>query len=234
LITLAKNLSNKEKVLDGLIARGISEWYLSKWDCAIASYQTAIRLAHEIGNKKKEARAYNGLGNTMARRGLANHKFEDIEQGIGLLQHALQIAEQTNDAEEIWRALSNTGIAYQCYETPEGHAKGAEYHHRALEVAQKLGLREQARSLLGLGSALVQSNQISEGLTALESAVPTLQKVYDKQGLVDAYIDLGAGFSLAGDKIKSRDYFALAEQLAQKIGYKVDSIQKERKKYLKN
>jgi len=226
LINLSQALGDKEKVLDSLLARGNSEVYLARYADAIVSYETAIKLAGELKNSKKEAMAYNRLGSAFVWNG-------EIEKGLELSQKALQIAEGAGDNEETWSALSFIGIAHQAYETAEEHARGAEWHRRALEIANSLeNIRVKARSFVGLGSALVQSNQASEGLGTLEAAVPLLKQIHDQQGLSDAYVYLGVGYASQTDYTNAKKYFDLAERLAKKIGrtYQIAVVHEEQGK----
>jgi len=229
LITTAQKLNNKEKELDGLIARGYSESYLSKHAEAITSLDAAVRLASEIGDKKKESLAYNRLGGTYVLGG-------EIDKGLELLQKSLQIAEQSADKEEIWRALNSIGIAYSHYQTSEGDEKAIEYYYKASDVAEILANpRNTARTLLGLGSALVDTKP-NEGLKVLEAAIPMLEKIYDRQGICTAYGNLGIAHALSKNHEKAGECFDLALQLAQKLGwdYGISYTNNARQKYLGN
>jgi predicted ATPase len=229
LIATAQKLSNKEKELDGLIACGLSEWYLSQYGKAVASYENAIRLSEQLGNKKKGALAYNRLGSSLATKG-------ELDKGLEFLKKSLELAEQANDKEEIWRALRNTGIAY--HQTAEGLTKATEYYRKSSIVAKDLGNKEYANSLSGLGAALVElgNENLKEGLDILESAVDMLKSVRDSQSICTAYDNLGIGYAKTGNLSKAKEYFDLGLQLAQKLGwqYGIDWISKDRQKYLEN
>ncbi|WP_017721780.1 CHAT domain-containing protein [Kamptonema formosum] len=134
----------KKAEADKLFQQGIDQYYASKYREAWQSWQQALTLYREIGNRRGEAASLGNLGN-------AYDSLGQYTEAIQYHQQSLEIAREIGDRRGEAASLGNLGNAY---DSLGRYTEAIEYHQQQLEIAREIGDRRgEAASLGGLGNA---------------------------------------------------------------------------------
>ncbi|MES2179911.1 MAG: tetratricopeptide repeat protein [Gemmatimonadota bacterium] len=126
---LARTPDSAASVLT-LSEMGWAYMQLSRFDEAVASADSARRLAERTGQRRGQARAISNLGTIAQRRG-------DPERAVALFRDALVIQRSLGDEREIANSLNNLGFVYSTdlADYPQALAQ----HLEALKLREKGG-----------------------------------------------------------------------------------------------
>jgi CHAT domain-containing protein/tetratricopeptide (TPR) repeat protein len=132
---------------------------------SIDSYNEALPLWREAGDKRGEAYTLNQIGLVRSRTGEPKKAIEFYEQAMALWR---DVGDRLNEANE----LTNIGTAYWRQSESE---KALEYNGRALSVARAAGYREvEALALNNIGAEYGASGQPQEALKYFGQALPLI------------------------------------------------------------
>ena len=168
----------------------------------IEHYNTALKLAQEIGNKELEAQAHIGIGNNLARKG-------NNTEALKHLKTSLKLAAVVGNVNSQIQAHLGLGNAHD----------GDEHFHIALELAMRIGdknLEAQARIGIAIGLAANRNNE--EALNYFNESFELAEEIGDKRLQAKAHIGIGNCCASNKENEKALIHFSVALKLAETSG----------------
>jgi DNA-binding CsgD family transcriptional regulator/tetratricopeptide (TPR) repeat protein len=140
-------------------------------------------------------------------RGQAYETVYEFEQARNDYEHALLIAQQTQDGIMEWQGLLDLGFLW----TGRDYAQAGYWFHRSLERAQVLAdPKLRARSLTRVGNWLVNTGRAEDGLQAHQEALAIFEALQDTQGMAETFDLLGMANGIYGDTVKAVEQYERA------------------------
>jgi DNA-binding SARP family transcriptional activator/tetratricopeptide (TPR) repeat protein len=131
----AEALNDQEAVLGTRNNTGITYLALRRYREAIAEFESALRLARELGHPDDEARSIHNLATTYLRKG-------SVPTSVDLFRRALRICREIGDA---------AGEAHTTYQLGTAYRKMGKHDQAVLYSEAALTLRQQLGSIRGQG-----------------------------------------------------------------------------------
>jgi CHAT domain-containing protein/Tfp pilus assembly protein PilF len=177
---------------DQLFEQGKQHYRIGQFQAALESLQQALRIYQDIGDRRGEALALNGIGITYA----------DIQQSARALEYlhqALAIFTELGDRFEQGTALSNIGSIYSDLRQYE---RALEYLQQALVIRQETGdragewttLNSIAIAYSGLGQSRQALEFYQQALTSLRAIGDHVDRIGERiilQNVGEVYTKLG-------------------------------------------
>ena len=168
-----------------------------------------LRLAKEVGDRKKEGRAYCSLGN-------AFQSFGDFHQAVKYHQKDLQISKEVGDWAAEGRAYCNLGNAYQSL--GDFH-RAIEYHQKDLQISKEVGDRAGEGCAYGnLGIAYYSLGDFQQAIEYHQKDLQISKEVGSRAGEGGAYGNLGNAYQSLGDFQQSIEYHQKDLQISKEVG----------------
>jgi len=138
---------------------------------ALTQYEKALALWREVGDRRGEAKALNGIGKVHDALGQKQKALEYYEIAL-LIAH--EVGNRRGEAE----TLSNIGSVYDDLGEKQ---KALEYYQRALPALHEMGDRRgEAETLIDIGSVYDDLGEKQKALEYYERALPALHEVGDR------------------------------------------------------
>ena len=152
----------KKAEADRLFNQGVEEYYRSQYRQALQSWQQALTISREIGDRQGEGNALGNLGN-------AYYSLGQYQQASDYYQQALTIAREIGDRQGEGTALGNLGLA--CLSLGQ-YQQAIDYHQQALTIAREIGDRRgEFYGLNSLAFTYKNLQQIPQALETWQSAL---------------------------------------------------------------
>ena len=190
---------------------GMGHFRTGSYVKAVSFFRNQMKLAEEIGDKRREGRANENLGNYYAAVGKCN-------KAISSYNKSLEIAERVGDKAGIGRVKGCMGAAFA--EIGE-YQNAVKYHEEEKEIAKEFGNKVREGQALGnLGNAKV-------GLCEYEKAIESLEKskeiAEEYNVLADeerANRNLGNAYAATGEHQKALSFLGKALEISKQLGHK--------------
>ena len=170
-----------------------------------------LSIAQAEGDKAKEGRVYNNLGNAFQSLG-------DFNKAVEYHNLDLIIAKDLGDKAGEGRAYGNLGNAFQSL---GDFNKAVEYHTLRLTIAKDLGDKAgEGRAYGNLGNAFRSLGDFSKAVEYHTLRLAIAKDLGDKAGEGRAYGNLGNAFRSLGDFNKAVEYHNLDLTIAKDLGDK--------------
>lgn len=184
-----------------------------KYQRSINTFQRAIDLARETGNKEHEERCLRSLSVTC-------WELKDFKKYFSLNEKALKIAQHLNHKKNEGRCLYNIGLFYQ---QMDNYFKALDCYEEALMIAKSLkNKKSQSACLNNIGSIYLDMGDYNRSLNLLMRAL-----AIDRQLGIDVHIELnniGEIFRKKGVSTGKREAFYKA------LNYLENSLELTKKK----
>jgi tetratricopeptide (TPR) repeat protein len=131
--------------IDELVQQGTQYLRTQQFAAAEQTYQQALQLAVQQGDRTAEAELYEYIA-------VAKIQLQDIQNAITLFEQALDLQRNLDNRPSEMRLLQNIGNAYSRFLGDRPTARA--YYEQALGIAQELGDNQAEQELLGLLSGL--------------------------------------------------------------------------------
>jgi tetratricopeptide (TPR) repeat protein len=162
---------------------------------AIASYEQALALARETGDRQSEGRWLGNLGNAYFTLG-------EVRQALAYHEQALAIAREIGDRRGEGAWLGNLGLAYA--DLGEVRQAIASYE-QALAIAHEIGDRQREGLCLGnLGAAYVALGEVRQALASYEQALALAREIGAKEVQSEALLGLSTAHYHLGNLADAR------------------------------
>jgi tetratricopeptide (TPR) repeat protein len=189
------------------VGRGCAR--LGQLEKAIASYEQALLIAREIGDRRGEGGALDDLGKACARLG-------QVEKAITFHERALLIAREIGHRQGEGTTLGNLGAAYVDLGQVE---KAISFYEQALLIAREVGDRRGEGNALGnLGSAYGRLGQVEKAITLCEQRLVIAREVGDRRGEGSALGNLGTAYVDLGQVEKAITFYEQALVIDREMG----------------
>ena len=181
----------------------------------IAWLQTALAIAREIGDRRREGIHLGGLGNAYVDLG----QVEADGDRPGAIEHytqALTIAREIGDRrnEGVW--LGNLGLAYRHLGQVE---RAIEHYTQALAIAREIGDRRNEGVWLGnLGLAYRHLGQVERAIEHYTQALAIAREIGDRRNEGVWLGNLGLAYRHLGQVERAIEHYTQALAIAREIG----------------
>ncbi len=187
---------------------GLTCGSISEIEAARGSFDEAVRLYREIGDRR-------GEGNALGNLGLAYADLGQVERAIDYYEQALVIAREIGDRRGEGNALGNLGLAYADLGQVERAIDSYEKH---LAIAREIGDRRGEGNALGnLGSAYARLGQVERAIDYYEQALVIAREIGDRRGEGNALGNLGLAYADLGQMERAIGILEQALRIGQEI-----------------
>jgi CHAT domain-containing protein/tetratricopeptide (TPR) repeat protein len=192
-----------------LLQQGIQQLNISQFQEALRSWEQALEIYREIGDRRGEGTALGNLG-------FAYQSLGDYRQAIDLHEQHLAIAREVGDREGEGRALGNLGFAYQSL---GDYRQAIDLHEQALSILREIGDRRGEGTALGnLGSAYQSLGDYRQAIDLHEQHLAIAREVGDREGEGRALGNLGFAYQSLGDYRQAIDLHEQHLAIAREVG----------------
>jgi tetratricopeptide (TPR) repeat protein len=172
-----------------LVLQGIQQQRTSQYATALQSFQAAIAIYREVGDRAGEGSVLNNIGAVYADQGR-------YTEALSSYQQALTIAREIGDRTREGTRLNNIGTIYG---NQGRYAEAITAYEQALAINRVVGDRvTESRTLNNIGRIYNDLGRYAEAITAYEQALTINRVVGDRAGegialgnLGNVYISLG-------------------------------------------
>ena len=199
----------KKAEADRLLNQGVEEYDRSQYRQALQSWQQALTIYQEIGDRQ-------GEGNALCNLGIAYYSLGQYQQAIDYSQQALTIAREIGDRCREVYALGNLGITYNSLGQ---YQQAIDYYQQALTIAREIGYRQGEGNALGsLGIAYYSLGQYQQAIDYSQQYLTIAREIGDRRGESIALGNLGNAYGSLGQYQLAIDYHQQALTIAREIG----------------
>ena len=167
--------------------------------------------AKQAGNKYREFKAYNYLGN-------ACYSLGDYKAAIEFNQQSLSIAKEMRNKDSEGRAYGNLGSAY--YRLGD-YKKAIEFHQQSISIAKEIGNKgSEGKAYTNLGCAYHSLGDYKKAMESHQRSLSIAKEIGDKDSEGAAYSNLGFAYKSLGYYKKAIEFHQQSLSIAKEIGDK--------------
>ncbi len=176
---------------------------------ALQSYEQALMIYKQIGNREGEA---NSLGNV----GLAYNHLGEYKTAIDYHQNSLVIAQEIADRLGKANSLNTSGSIKNAM----GYYKTAiDYYQQSLDIFREIGNREgEANSLKGLGLAYGNLEEYKKAIDYHQQSIAIAREIGNREAEANFLNNLGGAYYHLGEYKQVIDYQEQSIAIAREIG----------------
>ena len=195
---IAQTSESRKAEADRLFEQGRQQLSAEEPDAALQSWQQALTIYQEIGDRLGEAASLGSLGNIYNSLG-------EYEKAIDYFEQSLPIFQQLDNRQGEASSLNNLGLAYQNLGEYE---KAIDYFEQSLPIFQQLGsYQEEANSLKYLGNVYLNLKKYNEAIDYYEQSLAIAQRIEERSIEATNLFSLGVAYQELGDYTKALDYY---------------------------
>ena len=214
----AQTLNNSKAEAENHLAQGVEQLDANQFEAALESFQKALDIQRQIGERFGEAIALNNLGVVYYYQG-------QYEQAIAFQRESMQIFwgiydvsgdEYSASRSGIGVTLNNQSIAYRQLEQ---YQQAIELCHGAIGIFRNMSDRtREAAALNNIGVAYEAIGEYQRAIGYFQEALFTVQGNSDARGEVITLSNIGEAYSKLGQSDQAVKFEQQANAIAQKIG----------------
>jgi CHAT domain-containing protein/peptide methionine sulfoxide reductase MsrA len=206
---IAQNTDARKAEADQLLQQGIQQYQTSQFREALQSWEKALQIYREIGDRQGEANSLGSLG-------IAYGSLGQYQKAIEYHQQYLTIAREIGDRQGEANSLGNLGNAYGSLGQ---YQKAIEYLQQSLTIAKEIGDRQgEANSLGSLGIAYSSLGQYQKAIEYHQQYLTIAREIGDRQGEANSLGSLGIAYSSLGQYQKAIEYHQQSLAINREIG----------------
>jgi CHAT domain-containing protein/lipopolysaccharide biosynthesis regulator YciM len=200
---------SRQSEADRLYQQGVQQFNTSQYQAALESWQVALAIYREMGNRGGEGATLNALGLLFRIAG-------QPQTAIDLHQQALDIAREIGDRAGEGRALGNLGVAYSSLGQYE---RAIDFHEQHLAIAREIGNRAGEGAALGnLGNAYDSLGQYERAIDFHQQSLEVARDIGNQIGEGAALGNLGIAYQNLGQYDRAIDFHEQALALFRELG----------------
>ncbi|WP_413167829.1 CHAT domain-containing protein [Capilliphycus salinus ALCB114379] len=209
-LQLLENLRNPKKVeADRLFQQGLQQHKTSQFREALQSFQQALKIYQEIGDRFGEGSSLNNLGN-------AYHSLGQYHQAIDFHQQSLTIAREIGDRDGEAASLGNLGNAY--YSLGQYH-QAIKFDQQSLTINREIGDRNgEAGSLGNLGNTYNSLGQYQQAIEFHQQSLAIKREIGDRNGEAGSLGNLGNTYNSLGQYQQAIEFIEQSLAISREIG----------------
>lgn len=174
---------------DRLLQQGLDSARLSQYQLALDSWQAALKIYRDIGNRKGEAATLGNLG-------IVYYSLSDYQQAIDFHQQSLAIAKEISDHQGEANSLGNLGNVY--YSLGK-YQRAIDFYHHQLTLAREISDRRGKSSALGnLGLVYYSLGEYQRAIDFHRQSLAIKQEIGNRQGEAISLNNLGDAWKERG------------------------------------
>nr|WP_229424011.1 tetratricopeptide repeat protein [Moorena producens] len=199
----------KQAEADKLLLEGFSHYDRSEFREASQSWQQALVIYKQIGNRWGEAISLTNLGN-------AYHDLGKYKKAIDYHQQSIAIAREIGDRDGEANSLIGLGNAYG---NLGDYKKAIDYYQNSLAIAREIGDRQgEAASRGNLGNSYFNLGEYKKAIDYQLEAIAIDREIGNRLGEAKSLSNLGLGYESLGDYTKAIDYQQKSLAIDREIG----------------
>jgi DNA-binding SARP family transcriptional activator/tetratricopeptide (TPR) repeat protein len=203
--TRAANVADPAAAAVILCNLGVIHWRVGQPKEALDSYQRALDVAREQGDRTIEIRALNNIG-------LVDEHLGRYDEALDRFQRAARVADEIGDRPGQARALDNLG---NVSEYLGQYPQALEHKRKALAIAREIGDRGgEASTLNNIGNVHERMEQHHIALQHYQQALDIAEEIGHREIEGHALDNVGAAYRHIGDCEKALDHHRRAIALA--------------------
>ncbi|CAD0225969.1 CHAT domain-containing protein [Planktothrix agardhii] len=174
---------------DRLLKQGIQQHKISQFREALQSWEQALTIYREIGNRQGEANSFGNLG-------LAYHSLGQYQRAINFHQQYLEISREIGNRQGEANSFGNLGLAY---DSLGQYQRAINFHQQYLEISREIGNRQgEAASLGNLGLAYYSLGQYQNAIKFHQQSLKIAREIGNRQGEAASLGNLGSDYYSLG------------------------------------
>lgn len=189
-------------------SEGLQQYNARQFTEAIASWQAALLLYRQLGDRRQESYVLGNIGS-------AYEGLDQYELSLSFYEQSLAVAEEINDSVGRSYALNNLGYIYESYGE---YNRALTYFEQALQLARQRGDRSEEASTLNLIS-IVYKNQgrFEDALNTLQDSLAIAVEISDSFTQAQVLGNLGNLYSETGRYPEALDHYEQTLALMQTL-----------------
>ena len=201
----------REPEADRLLEQGNQQFNISQFREALQSWEQALTIYREIGNRQ-------GEGASLGNLGTAYNSLGQYHRAIKFLKQSLEISREIGDRPAEANSLGNLGIGY--YSLGQYH-KAIKFYQQYLEISREIGDRQgEANSLGNLGNAYEALGQYHTAIEFYQKSLKISREIRDRQGEAMSLGNLGNAYNSLGQYHRAIEFHKQYLEISRKIGYR--------------
>ncbi|MEA5497567.1 tetratricopeptide repeat protein [Limnoraphis robusta Tam1] len=223
---LAQTQQQRKAEADRLLDLGIQQFNISQFREALQSFQQALDIYREIGNRQGEANSLNNLGNAYNSLGQYQKAIEFHQQSLTIAREIGVSEAPTKEARNgEARSLGNLGSVY--FRLEQYHQKGIEFHQQSLAIKREIGVSEvptkeahsgEGSSLGGLGNAYHSLGQYQKAIEFHQQSLTIAREIGDRRGEGSSLGGLGNAYHSLGQYHQAIEFYQQSLTIFREIG----------------
>jgi CHAT domain-containing protein/lipopolysaccharide biosynthesis regulator YciM len=206
---VAQTPANRKAEADQLLEQGNQQFDKSQFQAAMKSYQQALTIYREIGERSGESISLNNLGN-------AYYSLGQYQKAIEFHQQSLTITRKIGDRQQEARSLGGLGNAYFFLGQ---YRQAIAFHQQSLAIAREIGDSQgEAYSLGSLGNAYRNLGQYRQAIEFHQQSLAIARKIGDRSEEALAVQNLGTTYFFLGQYQRAIEFYEHSLVIAQNIG----------------
>jgi CHAT domain-containing protein/Flp pilus assembly protein TadD len=215
---IAQASTERKAEADRLLQQGIEQYKTSQFQAATQSWQQALAIYREIGNRQGEANSLTGIG-------VAYSALGQYQQAIELYQQSLAIQQTIGDRSGEANSLGNLGNAYSALGQ---YQKAIELYQQSLAIQQAIGdspngdsfasRSGEANSLSHLGNAYSALGQYQQAIEFYQQSLAIARTSGDRSREASSLNNLGIAYDSLGQYQKAIDFYRQSLAIARISG----------------
>ena len=201
--------SPKEIEADRLLQQGNQQSQISQYREAFQSWQKALEIYREIGDREGEAKSLNNLGN-------AYESLGEYQRAIDFYQQSLAIFKERGDHWKEAASLNNLGLAYRYLGE---YQRAIEFHQQSLAIFKEIGARGgEANSLNNLGLVYLNLGEYQRAIDFYQQSLAIKRERGDRRGEANSLNNLGNAYRNLGEYQRAIDFYQQSLAIKREIG----------------
>ncbi|MBD2001427.1 CHAT domain-containing protein [Leptolyngbya sp. FACHB-541] len=195
---------------DRLLQQGIQQYDVGQWQAALQSWQAALEIYRDLGDRSGEISCLGNLGTIQSILG-------NYQQAIGFYQQALELAQELESLELEAKTLNNLGLAHFSLGQYE---RAIQFYQQALAIKQQIdGDQGEANSLGNLGLAYFYLGRYQQAIEFHQQALAIERDTGARRGEVESLSNIGMAYHALGQYLQAIEVYQQALEIAQEINY---------------
>ncbi|WP_293154154.1 MULTISPECIES: CHAT domain-containing protein [unclassified Microcoleus] len=192
-----------------LNAQAIQQHRISQFREALQSWEEALTIYKQIGDRQGEAASIGNLG-------LAYYSLGQYHKAIKFHHQSCKVAREIGDRKQEANSLGNSGLVY--YSLGQ-YDKAIEDHKQSLVIKREIGDRQgEANSLCNLGNAYDSLGQYDKAIEFHEQSRKVSEEIGYRKGEANSLGNLGTAYQSLGEYDKAIKSHQQSLDISREIG----------------
>ena len=199
----------KKAAADKLLRQGNEQFKTSQFTAAFQSWEQALRIYEEIGDRS-------GVAKSLGNLGVAYDSLGEYNKAIDYHQQSLAITQEIGNRSGVANSLMGLGNAYLYIGE---YNKAIDYYQQSLVIKREISDRSGvAKSLGNLGNAYYSLGEYNKAIDYYQQSLAIKREIGDRSGVANSLNNLGNAYNSLGEYNKAIDYHQQSLAIMKEIG----------------